>query len=800
MHPPALSILVRHFVLLAALFTFLSPSPHAAEPKEGEKKGKPNRLAKESSPYLLQHAYNPVDWRPWGPEAFEAAAKEKKVVFLSIGYSSCHWCHVMERESFSNQEVADILNKNFICIKVDREERPDVDDIYMTALHTMGARGGWPLSMFLTPDGKPIVGGTYWPREDRKEGDETFAGFKTVLGKIMDIWKEKPKEIQEQANSYAEATIDALSRNVRANPIVALDRDLAKGAALMMSEEIDPVHGGIGRKANNFRGTKFPMPSSAIVLLDHAVREKDDDLKKLVVLTLDKMAQGGIYDQIGGGFHRYSTERHWTVPHFEKMLYDNAQLVEFYADAYRHWKKEDYARIIRETLTFIGRELTSPEGGFYSALDADSNGVEGEFYVWTPQEIEKILGNKEDAEFLKDVYGVNGTPNFEEKFFILRLKKPLDEIAKDKKLSTEEFNKKLTALNQKLMDVRAKRVRPFLDTKILTAWNGQMIAGYAKAGEVLKNPEYTKTAIRAAEFILKNMRTKDGRLLRSYGKNAEGKLEAKLNGYLDDYAFLTHGLLNLHDATGDKRWLDEAKSLTDTMLKWYGDGEKGGYYYTSSDHEKLFARPKEYYDNAQPSANGVTVRNLVRLAHKTKEDNYRALAEKSFRQFAGVIRANPSGVPSMCLALHSYLDAKDAAPEPKKKDESPTTVKETTEDLVKLTATTAPGAKGKQVITVKMTIAEPWHIYANPVENQQFATAATTVSIRANGKLIEGQIDYPKGTVEKYESYEYRVYEKEVTITATIPETPGPLEVSAKVQTCKKGLCLLPTTLKTTIK
>jgi uncharacterized protein YyaL (SSP411 family) len=713
----------------------------------------------------------------------------------------------MEKESFSNKEVAAILNENFVCIKVDREERPDVDDIYMTALHTMGARGGWPLSMFLTAEGKPIVGGTYWPREDRMIEDETMVGFKSVLKKIHEIWLEKPKEIEAQAEQYAEETNNALARSLHGSAIVKLDRSLAQGAAEALSEEIDPVHGGLGRKASRFAGTKFPMPVSLGVLLDHAVRAKDDELRKLVELTLDKMAMGGIYDQVGGGFHRYSTERTWTVPHFEKMLYDNAQLVELYAEAYKHAKKPAYARVIRETLTFIQRELTAPDGGFYSALDADSNGEEGEFYVWTPAEIEKAVGDKADVALLRAVYGVGDTPNFEKKFFILRLNKPLDELAQEQKLTADELDKKLAALKAKLLDYRAKRVRPFLDTKILTAWNGQMIAGYAKAGEVLKEPEYIKAAARAADFVLKNLRTKDGRLLRRYCKTAEGKGEVKLNGYLDDYAFLIHGLLNLHDAGGEKRWLDEAKALAEQMVKWYGDGDNGGYFFTSSDHEKLFARPKDYTDNVQPSANGAALRDFVRLWGKTKDDQYQKLAEKSFRQFAGVLRAFPSGVPSMCLALHDYLDVKDIKAEVKepKKAVPLVTGQETTEDVVKIAVAKAESPGGKMMLTIAITIAQPWHIYANPTGNEMLAGAATAVTIRANGKIVPAEIVYPEGEKESHKSVgDYLIYEKSVTIKATLPDkVEGPLEVSARVQACTKGdkgVCLARTTLKTTVK
>ena len=778
--------------------------PGSAEPvMDGKEKTKLNRLAKESSPYLLQHADNPVNWYPWGQEAFDRAIKEKKLVFISIGYSSCHWCHVMEKESFSNKEVADILNQNFICIKVDREERPDIDEIYMTALHVMGARGGWPLSMFLTPDGKPVVGGTYFPREDREIEGEKVNGFKTVLKKVSDVWKEKPKQIEEQADHYAEETNDSLSRLTRPNAIVELDRALAKGAAESIREDLDPVHGGIGNKARRHKGTKFPMPSALSYLFDQALREKDEDLQNLVILSLDKMAAGGIYDQIGGGFHRYSTERTWTVPHFEKMLYDNAQLVELYARAYESNHKPAYERVIRETLAFIQRKMMAPEGGFYSALDADSNGNEGEYYVWTSEEINKVLSDKSDIALVRSVYGLADAPNFEEKYHILKLSRPLEDIAKEQKLTTTELVAKLATIREKLLQVRAKRAKPFLDTKILTAWNGQMIAGFAKAGQVLKDPEYLKTASRSANFILDNLRNKEGRLLRVMGIKSDGKKEAKLNGYLDDYAFFIHGLLNLHDATGEKRWLDEATALTDLMVKWYGDAKTGGYFYTSTDHEKLFARSKDYFDGAQPSANSIALRNLVRIWDKTDDSAYQVLAEKSFRQFAGVMRSNPAGVPGMCLALNLYLDKKQSAPDSKelKKDGVARSANVKTEDVVKVSATFEKPANGKETVAIKITIDAPWHIYANPVDNEDLLSSQTIVILRSNGKEIDAQIDYPPGTkIRDKDVGDYQVYEKEITVRAHFvrpKDSTEPIEVIAKLQACDSGRCLLRTALKT---
>jgi uncharacterized protein YyaL (SSP411 family) len=642
------------FSLLLAAFPLV-----AAEPSAKDKERPANRLAKESSPYLLQHAHNPVDWYPWGEEAFAKARKEGKLIFLSIGYSSCHWCHVMEKESFADAEVAKRMNQWFVCIKVDREERPDVDHIYMTALNVMGNNGGWPLSMFLTAEGKPLIGGTYWPREDREQDGETLRGFKSILKAVHDWAGEKPEQVKEQGDRIATATADLLARTSRGIALVDLDRLLVAGIVDGLKEEYDPLYGGFGSSARKFRGTKFPQPSALAFLLDEANRSKSDELAQMVTRTLDNMARGGIYDQLGGGFHRYSTERTWTVPHFEKMLYDNAQLVELYAQAYRRTKKPLYRRVIDETLGFIQREMTSPQGGFYAALDADSSGEEGLFYVWTDKEIDALLTDKDDNALFRKVHGADERPNFEQKYHILVLPKSLAAVAQEMKLTDEELQKRLAGVRQKLFVVRAKRERPFLDTKILTAWNGQMIAGYATAGQVLEEPTYVAAAVRAADFLLKELRTKEGRLRRTYGAPPGQAPTARLNAYLDDYAFLVHGLLCLHDATGDKKWLDQAKALTDTMIEFHGEKERGGFFYTSHDHEKLFARSKDQHDGAQPAANSVALRNLLRLATKTGDANYRAMAEKGLKAFAGQLKGNPSGLPAMGLALAQFLNAQE---------------------------------------------------------------------------------------------------------------------------------------------
>jgi len=633
----------------------LATAAAAADPKDA--KDKPtNRLAKESSPYLLQHAHNPVDWHPWGEEAFARAKKENKLVFLSIGYSSCHWCHVMEKESFANPAVAKLMNQHYICIKVDREERPDVDHIYMTALNVRGQRGGWPMSMFLTYDGKPFWGGTYWPPDDKEIDGEKISGFKSIIQLINDVWKDKPKEILADADTLAKQTSNALSNVGRGIALVDLNRELVTAGIDGLKEEFDRVHGGFGNAARQFRGTKFPIPPYLRLIQHEANRAKSAELAGVVHLTLDRMAQGGIYDHLGGGFHRYSTERTWTVPHFEKMLYDNAQLVEVYAAAYRTTKNPVYRRVIDETLEFVARELTDPQGAFYSALDADTEGEEGKYYIWKEKELLEVLGDPAAVDLVKRVYASEGAPNFESEYYILRLAKPLAATAEQMKLSEADLRKQLDPLRRKLFDARAKRPRPFLDTKVLTAWNGQMIAGYALAGQVLENKTYIAAAVKAADFVLANLRTKDGRLLRTWSARPGEKPAAKLNAYLDDYAYLVHGLLCLHDATGDKKWLDEAAALTAKMVELFADADRGAFFYTSHDHEKFFARAKDQYDGAQPSANSTAARNLVRLWAKTGDDKHRALAEKSIKSFAATLKSNPTSLTTMAEALGMLLD------------------------------------------------------------------------------------------------------------------------------------------------
>jgi uncharacterized protein YyaL (SSP411 family) len=649
------------FLRAASILGIVALCTAAGEP--GKDKPKPkhtNRLARETSPYLLMHAHNPTDWYPWGPEAFEKARKEGKLVFLSIGYSSCYWCHVMERESFNNEEVAKLLNDSFVCIKVDREERPDIDNIYMTALQAQRAGGGWPLSMFLMPDGRPIIGGTYWPREDRKEDDEVSPGFMTILKAVRDAYKEKPEAVEKQSADLAARTRFALANaGAPGVAIVKLDRALLDEVVEGLKEEFDPEHGGFGSRARKFKGPKFPQPARLEFLLQQAIRGKDEKLTGMVRKTLDEMAAGGIYDQIGGGFHRYTVERTWTVPHFEKMLYDNAQLVELYARAFKATKDPTYRRIVQETLAYIEREMTSPEGALYSSQDAETHHEEGRFYVWTDKELAEAIPDKADRLLLRGFYQADKA-NFEEKYHILRVAPAIAPYLKQIGMMEADLRKKLDPLRKKLFEVRSRRDRPFLNKIALTAWSGLMIAGYAEAGRALDEPRYVQAAAKAAEFVLKHQKTQGGRLLRTYGAAPGQTPRAAVNGYLEDYAFLVHGLLNLYDATRDKKWLTEARALTDTMIQFHGDEKGGGYYFTASDHEKLFARSKDQYDGAQPSGNSVAARNLVRLWIATDEERYQKEADRTFRTFAGSLKSYGPGLVTMAQALDLYLEAEKA--------------------------------------------------------------------------------------------------------------------------------------------
>ena len=635
----------NHPVFLLALATLLSAvASHADEPAAKKPAPRPtNHLAGETSPYLLQHAHNPVDWYPWGEEALKKAKEEGKVIFLSIGYSSCHWCHVMERESFTDREIAELLNKKFVCIKVDREERPDVDGIYMTALQVYnqlygtGRGGGWPLSMFLTPEAEPFFGGTYFPARD---GDRKGAtGFLTVLKKVDEVWEKSPDRVRDEAKELTQFTKRELEGR-RLVPLKPVDEKLLAGVQATMKEQFDPKWGGFGFSEENAQQPKFPEPSNLVFLIDRVRRTAGEDAKRMLTLTLERMAQGGIHDHIGGGFHRYSVDRYWRIPHFEKMLYDNGQLLTVYAEAYELTKREDFATVALEIADFVLREMTEPAGGFYSALDAESEGEEGRFYVWTRQDAERTLTPEEFQAFAA-AYGFAGEPNFEERFYL-----PL--------LSAEANPpENWSAIRAKLLAARGKRPRPKTDTKILTADNGLMITGLADAGRILQEPRYTEAAEKAANFVLTNLRTKDHRLMRTYGGG-----QARLNGYVTDYAYFIESLLALHRSTGERKWLEAADELMKRQIELFHDETNGDFYFTADDHETLLARIKDPVDNVQPAANSVSAANLIQLAVRLKRPEYLDLAEKVIASTAGLLETSPYASPRMAINIPALADAR----------------------------------------------------------------------------------------------------------------------------------------------
>ena len=611
-----------------------------------------NRLIHETSPYLLQHAHNPVDWYSWGEEALEKARRENKPILLSVGYSACHWCHVMEHESFENPQVAALMNQHFVPIKVDREERPDIDNIYMQAVQALTGQGGWPMTVFLTPEGSPFYGGTYYPPEDRHYGQQVMPGFRRVLQSMADAYKNRHEDVEQQAAQLAEMLQQrsgAPLRNRNVKPLNALALDLLGTASRELASDFDAVNGGFGH------APKFPNTMSLEFLLrmyQHRVRGEIGTKAtrpelEIVEFTLNKMANGGIYDHLGGGFHRYSVDEEWLVPHFEKMLYDNALLSRLYLHTYVVTGNPFYSDVVTQTLDYVVREMTSPEGGFYSTQDADSEGEEGKFYVWTQREIEASLP-VEDVQMFITYYGVTPEGNFEGKN-ILHVPRPAQEVADSLETSLEVLEQTLERDRSLLFHKRAKRVPPGRDEKVLTAWNGLMLRSFADAGRYLSRPDYIQVAIRNAEFLLSNL-YQDGRLLRTY-KNGR----AHLKGYLEDYAFLADGLLALYEASFDSRWFVEARRLMDEAIRLFADSQNGGFYDTGIDHEELVTRPKDIMDNATPAGNSVAAEGLLRLAAYTGDEQYRQRAENYLQALADVIVQHPQAFGEVLGALDFAL-------------------------------------------------------------------------------------------------------------------------------------------------
>jgi uncharacterized protein YyaL (SSP411 family) len=593
-----------------------------------------NRLIDETSPYLLQHAHNPVDWYPWGEEAFAAARSESKPILLSIGYSACHWCHVMEHESFENEEIARLMNENFVSIKVDREERPDLDQIYMNAVQMMTHHGGWPMTVFLTPEGVPFYGGTYFPPEDRYN----MPGFPRVLISMAEAYRERPEDIQQTGASIL-AELNRLSLAHESNE--PLTQELLTQAFKGIIKGYDPVNGGFGG------APKFPPAMTLEFLLRVYHRTGSQEALDIVANTCRKMASGGIYDQLGGGFHRYSTDSKWLVPHFEKMLYDNALLSRVYLHYWQLTHDESARRIAEGILDYVVRELTDANGGFYSTQDADSEGEEGKFFVWSHDEIASVL-SKEDSALFSAYYDVSAGGNFEGKN-ILNVARSLEDVAAEAKVTSEHLQQSLDRSRRKLFELRERRVKPARDEKILTAWNGMMLASFAEAAAILDREDYLEVARRNARFVFDNLR-RDDLLLRTY-KDAT----AKLNAYLEDYACLSDGLLTLYEASGEPEWFEATLFVTNKMLEEFWDDRDGGFFYTGRSHESLIVRSKDYFDNATPSGNSVAAEVMLRLAALTGNDDYRRRAVTILRLITDSLRRYPSGFGRVLCALDFYL-------------------------------------------------------------------------------------------------------------------------------------------------
>jgi hypothetical protein len=644
--PTLVRVYLTAIMMLAAALLFPATILASSEPgmqstpKQTEHH---NRLVNESSPYLQQHATNPINWYPWGQEAFEAAKREDKPIFLSIGYSTCHWCHVMEHESFSDKEVAALLNQNFISIKVDREERPDIDHVYMAVTQALTGSGGWPMTIIMTPEKKPFYAGTYFPKTSRLGRP----GLMELLPKIADVWRNDREKVLDSADRITQH----IARLGDSRPGSNLDRQILDQAQAYFVQAYDPDHGGFGQSP------KFPSPHQLSFLLRRYHQTQDPQTLAMVEKTLTQMRLGGIYDQLGFGFHRYSTDAQWLVPHFEKMLYDQAMLIMVYTEAYQATGKAFYAGVVEEIITYILRDMTSAEGGFLSAEDADSEGIEGKFYLWTPVEIEKILGAKEAALFLK-IFNVKEGGNFEDAGpghnidqNILHLQQPLPQLSKEIGISENQLRRRLEDGRLMLFREREKRIHPFKDDKILTDWNGLMIAALAKAGKALDDEKYTAAAAKAADFILQNLTDDNGRLLKRYRKGKAG-----LNAHLNDYAFMVWGLLELYEATFETKYLKNAIELNQQILSHFWDEQNGGLYMTADDAEKLLMRSKTIYDGAIPSGNSVAVFNLIRLGHLTGNTHFLTKAEQIIKSFSAEVAKYPAGHSQLMVALQFALN------------------------------------------------------------------------------------------------------------------------------------------------
>ncbi|MFP3941747.1 MAG: DUF255 domain-containing protein [Thermoanaerobaculia bacterium] len=657
----------------------------------------PNRLAGESSPYLLLHAENPVDWYPWGDEALARAREEDRPLFLSVGYSTCYWCHVMERESFSDPEVARLMNERFVNVKVDREERPDIDEVYMIATQILAGQGGWPNSVFLTPELKPFYAGTYFPPDDRYGRP----GFPAVLRGLADAWEDRRDDVQLQADEVAQAMGRVLEERFAPGDEPA-PAGAALGAYRSLERSYDPVQGGFGS------APKFPTPSNLFLLRELVGHEEAPEAADMLSGTLDAMARGGIYDQLGGGFHRYATDGRWLVPHFEKMLYDNGFLLELYALEHERTGSPEAARIARETAELLVREMSAPDGVFWSAIDAETGGREGAFYVWSGEELREVLGD-EDFAFLAPIYGFDREPTFEGSDFVLHLPDPLEEQAARRRRTREDLLEEIEPLRRRLFEARARRERPATDDKVLADWNGMAIRGMALAGRALEDRELVGRAARAAEGVLGTMRPGGGPLLHAI-REGEGRVAA----FLSDYAFLVRGLLALHEVAGEGRWLEAAAEIAGEQDERLAHPD-GGWYNAAESPDLLF-RSQEIFDGATPAANGIAVLNLLDLAERTGEGRFRETARRALAAFSPAVGRAPDACRTLALAnlrFHGGVldeDAGRSGPDAAAPGAGPG--EEAEAAVHHRLAVGEPGPDGAVDFRLRLEVAPGWHVYA----------------------------------------------------------------------------------------
>ncbi|MBI2503500.1 MAG: thioredoxin domain-containing protein [Candidatus Latescibacteria bacterium] len=766
-----------------------------------------NRLAHEISPYLLLHAHNPVDWYPWGEEALERAREEDKPIFLSVGYSTCYWCHVMERLVFSDPQIAALMNQWFVNIKVDREERPDLDEIYMTATQLITGGGGWPNSVFLTPDLRPFYAGTYFPPEDRFN----IPGFPKVLRSLRQIWEEQRPQVEQQADQLTAAIRQSQEAQGAAADSGALKQALVDEAVQRLKGRFDNTHGGFGG------APKFPPDMDLELLMAEYGRTGEKELLDIVTHTLEQMARGGIHDHLGGGFHRYATDSRWRVPHFEKMLYNQAPLAKVYLQAYQLTGREELRQTAEDIFGFVSQVMKAPEGGFYSALDSETDGIEGKYYLWTEEEIRQVLGEQADL-FLK-VYGLAPMPEGEGA--VLYMPRSLEESAGIMGMSEAALSKELQPLKETLLRARQERPLPLLDTKILTAWNGLMIDAYAYGYEVLGEEAYLQIARQAAALVLERLRDGEGQLQRSF---REGTV--KYAAYQEDYAFLARGLLGLYRATEDARYLERAEELAKQMVEQFWDEQQGGFYLTSGT-ENLIARTKSPYDSATPSGNSEAAHVLLELGRINGKQDYLDRARRTMQAFAGAMQRGPGEFSRMMLAVEKFLHpalgtavGQDAA------GTAPAAQEQKVSSLAALLSNLNPSGKGADTlltdsaalvqaepfvsadrlvpgetfqVAARLKVTEHWHINANPASFDFLIP--TTLQVNSDLPVEVLSVDYPPSAELKSELAEesLAVYSGEVVILATLrlnagaaPGSKGWLRLQLRYQACDDRRCLAP--------